>query len=254
MSRWKAAGIHLALSALVIGAIAAFVTALWYPPALWPMSQVLGLVGLIAAVDITLGPLLTLIVYKHGKRTLKFDLTVIVILQLAVLGYGLHVLAENRPIFMVGNMDRLELVLAQEIDDADLAMAPEQWRKRSWTGPIVVGAKPPAAEALRQQLMFDSLAGRDLQHQPMFFVEIGEILPGLLSRSRPVSELLDRLNTAERRRLDRAAGSHSLDDLRYLDLASARGTAIVLVTPDDQLGKAVAIDPYEVRLRMPADG
>lgn len=253
MSRWKAAGIHLALSALVIGAIAAFVTALWYPPALWPMSQVLGLVGLIAAVDITLGPLLTLIVYKHGKRTLKFDLTVIVILQAAVLVYGLHVLAENRPIFMVGNMDRLELVLAQEIDDADLAMAPEQWRKRSWTGPIVVGAKLPTAEALRQQLMFDSLAGRDLQHQPVFFVEIETVLPGLLTRARPVNDLLDRLNTTEHRRLQRAARNHPLDQLRYLDLASARGTAIVLITPDDQLGNPVAIDPYEARLRRPLE-
>ena len=213
------------------------------------MSQVLGLVGLIAAVDITLGPLLTLVVYKHDKRTLKFDLTVIVILQLAVLVYGLNVLAQNRPIFMVGSMDRLDLVLAQEINDADLALAPKQWRKRSWTGPVVVGATPPTAEAERQQLLFDSLAGRDLQHQPVFFVEIEQILPGLLTRARPVNDLLNRLNTTERRRLERAARGHPLDQLRYLDLASARGTAIVLVTPDDQLGKPVAIDPYEARLR-----
>lgn len=254
MNRWGAAGFHLALSVLLIGVVSLLITMFWFPSALWPMSQISGLIGLIAIVDITIGPLLTLIVYKHGKRTLKFDLTVIVILQLVVLVYGLHILAQNRPIFIVGNIDRMDLVLAQEIDDADLAMAPEQWRKRSWTGPIVVGANMPEEQELRQQLLFDGLAGRDLQHQPVFFVEIETVLPGLLTRARPVNDLLDRLNTTERRRLQRAARNHPLDQLRYLDLASARGTAIVLITPDDQLGNPVAIDPYEARLRRPSDG
>lgn len=252
MTRWKAASIHLAASALVIGTIAAFVVMLWFPPALWAMSGVMGLVGLIAAVDVTLGPLLTLIVYRAGKKSLKFDLAVIVLLQMAVLAYGLHILAQNRPIFLVAGNDRLDLVLTQEVADEDLALAPVKWRKRSWTGPLLVGAKPPDALALREQLMFDGLAGRDLQHQPVFFVDIDTVLPGLLTRARPIAGLVPHLTTAEQNRLERAARGHALGDLRYLDFVSARGSAVMLVTADDELGKPVAIDAYVARMRRPS--
>jgi len=52
----------------------------WYPP---PLFQLLGgfeLLLLIVAVDIALGPLLTLVVFKSGKKRLKFDLSVIALL------------------------------------------------------------------------------------------------------------------------------------------------------------------------------
>ncbi len=44
---------------------------------------------LLLLIDVVLGPLLTLIVYKKGKRTLVMDLAVIAALQLAALTYGL---------------------------------------------------------------------------------------------------------------------------------------------------------------------
>jgi hypothetical protein len=52
MSRWKASGIHF---------------------------EAAGgdrLIFILAAVDVTLGPLITLIIFKAGKKGLKFDLAV----------------------------------------------------------------------------------------------------------------------------------------------------------------------------------
>jgi hypothetical protein len=47
-----------------------------------------GLLLLMAGIDIVVGPLLTLIVFKAGKKGLKFDLALIALAQAAFLAYG----------------------------------------------------------------------------------------------------------------------------------------------------------------------
>ena len=78
MSRWKAASIHCSISALV-GLIVGFLLfGLWYPPPYFHAAGADELILLLVGVDLTLGPLLTLIVFRSGKRGLKFDLAPLV--------------------------------------------------------------------------------------------------------------------------------------------------------------------------------
>lgn len=134
MSRFKASLLHLLMSALIIGTVVGVVISLWYPLSLLHVSGIDGLIMLIAMVDLTAGPLLTLVVYKHGKRGLKLDLALIGIVQLALLSYGIWVLSQNRPVFMVASVDRFEQVRAIDIDAKDLALAKPPYDRLSWTG------------------------------------------------------------------------------------------------------------------------
>lgn len=250
MTRWKAAGIHLLLSALVIGAIAAWVLSVWFPPALLPMSGIAGLIALIGIVDLTLGPFLTLVVYKAGKRSLKFDLAVIVLLQVGMLGYGLYTLAQNRPIFLVAAVDRLDLVISQEVSDEDLALAQKsEWQLRSWTGPVRVGARLPVDVALRNALLDDGLAGHDIDKQPHFYVDFDGVWSELAPKVQPLVSLEARLDAAEKRRLHRAIGDHTTQTWGYLPVNGARGAALILVNEQGQPGPFVAIDPYTAATR-----
>lgn len=89
MPRTKAVLIHLGLSSALALGVTSLLVFGWYP---WPYFMALGglmLVALIVGVDVVLGPLLTFIVFKPGKKSLKFDLTVIALVQAAALGYGL---------------------------------------------------------------------------------------------------------------------------------------------------------------------
>ncbi|HEV7490359.1 MAG TPA: hypothetical protein VGO25_06105, partial [Rhodanobacteraceae bacterium] len=80
MTRWKASAVHLSISICVgLGAVA-LIFGVWYPP---PYSHAVGadqLVVLLLGVDVVLGPLLTLVVFKSGKKSLRFDLSVIALL------------------------------------------------------------------------------------------------------------------------------------------------------------------------------
>lgn len=249
MSRWKAATIHLALSILVLGTVAAFVLLLWYPSALLTLSGVDRLIGLIAAVDLTVGPLLTLIVYRHGKPGLRLDLTLIAVVQLVLLGYGLSVLAKNRPVYLVGVVDRLELVTAKELSETDLAAAPPEYRTLSWTGARLVGAPLPTDLGIRSQLLADAAEGRDIHAQPRYYTAFSYVQGELLLHAMPVASLLAAATPTEQEALNEALEGQSVDDIRYLALHAEGGDVVALIGTAGELLKFVAVDPREIEAR-----
>src|SRR5690349_3518054 len=115
MSRWKAASIHSLFSLIVAAALGWLLLGLWYPPPYFHAAGADELMLLLVGVDLAIGPLLTLIVFRSGKRGLRFDLTAIAVLQTAALIYGLSVVLKSRPIFLVSAMDHFVLVAANEI-------------------------------------------------------------------------------------------------------------------------------------------
>ncbi len=89
MSRWKAAAAHLGISLFIAGIVASVIYFVWYPPPYFTVSGGSNLMLLIMAVDVVLGPCLTLAVFRSGKKGLKLDLTIIAFLQLVAFCYGL---------------------------------------------------------------------------------------------------------------------------------------------------------------------
>jgi hypothetical protein len=78
---------------------------------------------MVGGIDLIVGPLLTLLVYKQGKKTLKMDLTVIALIQALFLGGGLYTLFASRPVYLVATNQMFNLVFATDIlpDDSQKA-------------------------------------------------------------------------------------------------------------------------------------
>jgi hypothetical protein len=190
MSRWKAAAIHLSISAFIGVMVGILLFGVWYPPPFFHAAGADELILLLVSVDLTLGPLLTLVVFRSGKRGLKFDLTLIGLVQSAALVYGLSVVLESRPVFLVGVLDRFVMVSANEITDEDLAQGKDaQFRSRSWTGPRLVGAEMPTDETERSDLMFSALEGRDVQNLPKYYRDYAQAGKSLLPKSKTLDSL-----------------------------------------------------------------
>ena len=189
MNRWKAFALHLFLSALIIGGIALSAVLLWYPHGLYRIAGQDRLLLYMLVIDLIAGPLLTLVVYKAGKRSLRFDLTVVALCQLAFLGYGLHTLWASRPVFLVASDVRYNLVFASELDPKELANAlrPE-WRMLSWAGPRLVGVKAPTDEKERQALVTEFMsAGVDIDKMPRYYVDFETVSLELLTSAKASS-------------------------------------------------------------------
>lgn len=185
MSRWRASGMHLLLSFMIIGGIALSALMVWYPHGLYKIAGQDRLLLIMLGIDLVAGPLLTLVIYRQGKRGLKLDLAIIALCQLAFMGYGLHTLWASRPVFLVANGLRFNLVFANELEAEQLALAPRpQWRRLSWAGPQVVGVQAPADEATRQALLLAFMAtGVDLDKLPRYYVDYTRVAPTMVRQA-----------------------------------------------------------------------
>lgn len=172
-ARLKAFLLHLAASALVALLALLLVFKLWYPAPLHAALGVTHILLLLLLIDVVLGPLLTLLIYKVGKKTLVMDLTIIAALQLAALGYGLWTVAEGRPDWIVYNVDRFDVVTAVDIDTRQLDEARTQYRNAPpRTGPQWVGALKPYDPEQSNNILFEAVqGGSDIAQRPNLYLQ-----------------------------------------------------------------------------------
>jgi hypothetical protein len=97
-NRYQAFAVHMAISLVIFFILLVCITQYWYPGILFDTGNGWKAIGMIVGIDLILGPLLTLIVFNHNKSSLKFDLTVVALVQTAALIYGTWTIHQTRPI------------------------------------------------------------------------------------------------------------------------------------------------------------
>jgi hypothetical protein len=224
VTRWQASGVHLLISAAIAAGALALMLLVWYPHPLFVAAGGNDLLFLLVGVDVVIGPLITLIIFKAGQRGLKFDLVAIGVLQLAALVYGVGIVYLARPAFIVFVKDRFEVVTAVELRPQNLAEAKEpRFSKPPVTGPVWVYAEFPADPKERQRLVELALSGLDLQHFPRFYRDYASGLDRILARAQPI-ERLRLADPKAAKAVDAwlAESGTPADSVRYLDLRAPR--------------------------------
>lgn len=97
----KAFSIHFSISVLIFIVLTAIIYFALFPGPLFLTDGGIQGVKLIAGVDLVLGPLLTLLVYKQGKKGNRQDLTIIALLQVTMLIVGCYLVYNSRPIAVI---------------------------------------------------------------------------------------------------------------------------------------------------------
>lgn len=196
-ARLKAASLHFAISALIVAAAIAAGAYAWFPGALALAAGLVGLVFIMLIVDLVLGPLLTFIVYKPAKKSLKFDLSVIVALQLAAFAYGAYSIYMARPVYVAFVKDRFETVAAAQFEEQYLAEALPEYRELSLTGPRWVGVKLPTDPEERAQLMLAETSGISPAAIPRYYESYEATIRRELAKAKPLTDL-ERYNPPDR--------------------------------------------------------
>lgn len=219
---------HLAVSVLIAALCAALVFGVWYP---YPYSQLAGgreLFTIVVTVDVIIGPLLSLVVFNPAKarRELWRDLGTIFAIQAAALGYGLHSVANARPVYLAYESDRFRVVAVPDINAGVLSDAPPSLRSLSWTGPKLLGVRlltnddPEYLKSLQL-----ALEGYHPAFRPQRWVEYDTQRLQVIAAAKPLSEL-KRKQSSQAALIEREVAKLGLDEsaLGYLPLASQHHT------------------------------
>lgn len=181
---------HLLLSFLVTLLVVGVVFFIWYPSLLATAVGVTHIFLMLLVIDVILGPLLGLLVYKEGKKTLKFDLSVIILIQIAALCYGVYSIEQGRPTWLVYNVDRFELVRKNELVDTNIQQAQPQFQKPSWFKPQYVATEFAKDTQQRSDEMFaEVFSGISIAQHPERYVEITQAKNQIKQRALPLAEL-----------------------------------------------------------------
>lgn len=212
--RWKAAGIHLCFSMLVAISVSFVVVAFWYPEPLLHASGGIKLLSILLLVDVVIGPLLTFIVFDTSKKTLKFDLLVIALLQISALSYGVYVVMNARPVFMVFYKDRFDVVSAADLRQEDLRKVKAGFRIPN-SGPKFVSARMPDDPVEREDILISSVnGGKDLYHMPQHYIPYDTVATEAIAAAKSIDELMRR-NSDKTEPIKNIFSSRELDITQY---------------------------------------
>ena len=87
---------HLVVSTFIFVIISFLIVFRWFPEFYFYLDGGIRAITTIFFVDVVLGPGLTLLVFKSGKKSLKFDMAVILLLQVSALYWGVTSVYEER--------------------------------------------------------------------------------------------------------------------------------------------------------------
>lgn len=206
--RLRATAIHLGISLTLAGLAALLVFFVWYPAPYWEISGGRNLFLLVVSVDVIMGPLMTLVVFNRNKpnRELYRDLSVIGLLQLAALAYGLWTVAVARPVHLAFEIDRFRVVHAVDIPAELLGKAPAELRQLPLMGPTLLSVRAFKDSKESFDATMAAVQGLPLSARPDLWQRYEDAKPEILKRARSLAELKTRF-PARAAEIDRAIQS-----------------------------------------------
>ena len=246
----KAFAVHLGLSIFVALLAAYVVLRLWFP---FPYRILAGgqhLFWLMVGIDVVCGPLLTAVLFNPAKsrRELTLDLSLIALIQVAALAYGLYNIAQARPVVLAFETDRMVAVSAAQIEKQNLHRAPVQFQSLSWSGPVLLGTRAAKDGPEMLQSIQMSLQGLEPSLRPGWWQDYEISRPFAKQRMKKLSDLHAMLSVELQATLDKAAQETGLplSQLFYLPLVSQKvldGWTVLLDSNADIVGYA-AVDGF----------
>lgn len=178
----KAASLHLFFSAIIIGAFLLIVYFVWYPYPLYITEGLSQITIILLGVDLVLGPIMTLILFKKGKKYLLFDIAIVITIQLSAFLYGAYTIANGRPVYIVFATDAFKTVSPAMIDISTLNDKNLQYSL--FSKPIYVYASAPEDVEKRNELMWSVLSGgKDVEQLPHYYQNYENTLTSVRNKS-----------------------------------------------------------------------
>ncbi len=249
ITRFKAASIHLLISASIAAVVSTLMLLLWYKP---PLFSALGgqqVLLILLGVDVTLGPLITLIIFntRKSRKALSFDLMLIGLIQVTALIYGMFIVSQARPVFAVFSKDSFDLVTANSIRKEDLAKVPHaDFRSLPLSGPIYVYSEIPTNIKERNEVVTGIFLRKDLPEYPQYYMPYNEHSLAAASAAKPLSEL-KKLNPNDTNEIDTAIRSSGRNeaDLGYLPMrAKVKDLAVLIGKGDGKIIQLLKLKPW----------
>ena len=198
------------------------------------------------AVDVVMGPLMTLAMFNVAKPRgeLRRALCIIGVLQIAALAYGLWTVSVARPVHLVFEIDRFRVVHGIDIPPESLNRAPPKLRQLPMTDPTLLAVRDFKDSKESYEATMVALQGAALGAPPDLWQPYEKAKSQVLARAKPLAELKTRF-PANKKEIDSAlqAAGHVPIDVGYIPMVGRQTFWTVLV--DLRTAEVLAFVPID---------
>ncbi|MEC8887132.1 MAG: TfpX/TfpZ family type IV pilin accessory protein [Pseudomonadota bacterium] len=234
---------HLSISAMIALLVISIVFFIWYPSPLAVAVGVTYIFLMLIAIDVVVGPILGFIIYKEGKKSLKFDLTVVILLQLSALSFGVYSIAQGRPVWVSYVVDRFELVRNNDLINDHIDQALPQYQKPSWFKPKYVGVVvADNVEQRNNDLFAEVMGGISLAQRPERYVDLKQVKPLIQQRSQDLG-LLKNYNDSNQ--VEKVLAKYPMSTAFVPLKANAVDMTVLINKEKGEVGKIVDLRPWK---------
>lgn len=230
----------------MVGTVCALIFFVWYPAPYFEAKGAWNALRVLLSVDLVVGPMLTLYLYRPRKPGLRIDMTFIAVVQLCALIFGTAVIYSERPYFVVFAVDRFEVLARRDVDLT--SVTDPRLLDKPAAGPIaVVALKPETLEGMQRLLNDVIFDGKpDIERRPEFWAPYEDHRQVVLDKARPLEELTAE-SAATLAKAERLANLHGreVDELGFVPLRGRdRDFAVVIDRHDGSLLALIDADPW----------
>lgn len=216
---------HIAISATLMLMLLSVMMLSWYPNGLFGVAGGWAGLKILLPIDMVLGPALTLLFYKPGKKSAVFDLSAIACVQIAALSFGVFAVYSQHPHALVLAEGALRTLTQKDYqvavktirEDKKQVHAPNDLDSNS---PPIVVAKPYTRENYGQYLESILNGGLELAYRADRYQDLDA------SRATFLAARLTHQKIAE------SLGEDYNKSYDYLPLRSMHGKGIAVFSKD----------------------
>ena len=227
-NKLKAFTIHFLLSLVLISLLLGLIVYFWFPLEYLNISSFKDITLLIITIDLILGPILTFIVFNPLKKSLKFDLSTIVVLQIAALSYGVFALYQTHPLFITYKHGTFNLVYTNEVN-LDNAKHNEFRVSTLSSGNLAFTQLPKDPQKQAEMIMAIDLKGEpDIDKRVELYEPYENHLETILAKTLDATTLFSEKQLDEPRK-EFLAKYEEKENYVYLPLKGAGAIAIIVL-------------------------
>lgn len=237
-AKFRAWMVHLLLSFCVLLPILLLIFFRWFPYPFFSVQNAGHVVALLVGLQLVFIPFLTFVVYAPRKKGLKFDLSVIALVQLAALLYGVYAIYSERPTYVVFAVDRYVPLAAKDVSFAGTGL--EGFGEGRAGEPAYAFAELPMGQAYENFQNSVLFGGQpDLERRPEFWIPLETGREAILSSAMPLLVLMEQ-RPASAKALSDAAMRTDQDPAEsvYVPMPGKRDDFAAILDPDT--GKVIA--------------
>jgi hypothetical protein len=242
--RLKAFGIHLLISLIVSLSFILFATSYWFPDKFLQLTGISDIFFILIAVDIIIGPILTLLVYNIKKKRLWLDLTFIALLQIGAFVYGAYAFYQAHPVYVTFNVDRFTLVSARDASP-EKVQYPE-YKISKLSKPVLAFAESPKDTQERNELMMSVLfnGALDLNARAEYYKPYANNIDKIISKSWAADQLFVSKN--DKQKLEPFLHNKSIEELAFLPIEGKAGFMLYVLERKHAIPLGIIdLDPWD---------